>query len=223
MSSQLWERRFSKCPGGISVKYVGWRFPPKRQKSFVFRTPTRFLIQIFFNGPQIHSTLSKYLISRHYSSLLLTTAHFSSFSTIPGKWKNRGKFREMDSSKHQWRAMTSNQIFTQSTVYLWTNKKDLNRNSCLTWENERNWRFCLCFWRKTGENSPKTCQIRSFSQLYQSSWFRSFTFGWNNFVVCGKALLTVFARHWCALLSIFRDFSRFFTTVGWLKITKNGK
>ena len=37
--------------------YVGWRFSPKHQKSFDFRIPMRFLIQIFFIGPEIHYTL----------------------------------------------------------------------------------------------------------------------------------------------------------------------
>ena len=53
-------------------------FSPKRLKSFVFRSPTRFLIQIFFIGPKIHCSLCKYMISHHYCSLLLIF-RFSAF------------------------------------------------------------------------------------------------------------------------------------------------
>ena len=112
MSSQLWERRFSKCPGGISVKYVGWRFPPKRQKSFVFRTPTRFLIQIFFIGPEKHFNLWKYVIPRHYSSLLVLTSHFSSFSVIPG-------MRKIEENSVKWTLVSSNDEQWRATVYFY--------------------------------------------------------------------------------------------------------
>ena len=112
MSSQLWERRFSKCPGGISVKYVGWRFPPKRQKSFVFRTPTRFLIQIFFIGPEKHFNLWKYVITRHYSSLLVLTSHFSSFSVIPG-------MRKIEENSVKWTLVSSNDEQWRATVYFY--------------------------------------------------------------------------------------------------------
>jgi len=67
--------------------------------SLVFRTPTRFLIQIFLIGPEKHYSLWKYLISRHYCSLLLITAHFSSFSAFPGVRKKRGKLLKMSSSE----------------------------------------------------------------------------------------------------------------------------
>ena len=112
MSSQLWERRFSKCPGGISVKYVGWRFPPKRQKSFVFRTPTRFLIQIFFIGPEMHFNLWKYVNPRHYSSLLVLTSHFSSFSVIPG-------MRKIEENSVKWTLVSSNDEQWRATVYFY--------------------------------------------------------------------------------------------------------
>ena len=57
-------------------------FTKKAKKSpisLVFWTPMRFLIQIFFIGPEIHCILWKHMISRHCCSLLLITAHFHDF------------------------------------------------------------------------------------------------------------------------------------------------
>ena len=57
-------------------------FTKKAKKSpisLVFWTLMRFLIQIFFIGPEIHCSLWKHMISRHCCSLLLITAHFHDF------------------------------------------------------------------------------------------------------------------------------------------------
>ena len=87
-------------------------FHQKRQKSFVLRTQTRFLIQIFFIGPEIHYILRISKISRHCSSLLVLTRHFSSFSAFLVVRKKRGKFLKMSSKDEQWRVMTSNHIIS---------------------------------------------------------------------------------------------------------------
>ena len=95
-------KTFLKMPiRNSTCSHVGWRFSPKRQKSLVFRTPTRFLIQIFFIGPQIHFNLWKYVIPRHYSSLLVLTSHFSSFSVIPG-------MRKIEENSVKWTLVSSN-------------------------------------------------------------------------------------------------------------------
>ena len=106
-------KTFLKMPiRNSTCSHVGWRFSPTLQKSLVFRTPTRFLIQIFFIGPEKHYSLWKYMMFHHCCSLLLTTAHFSSFSAFPEVRKKRGKFLKMSSSEQQWWAMMRNQLFS---------------------------------------------------------------------------------------------------------------
>ena len=71
--------------------------------SLFFWTPTRFLIQIFFIGPDTSCSSWKYMIARHYSSLLVLTAHFQEFSSLfPYHQKGR-KWRKMNSKDEQWR------------------------------------------------------------------------------------------------------------------------
>ncbi len=77
---------------------LGGDFSPKRQKSFVLRTQTRFLIQIFFIGPEIHYTLRIYMISRHCSSLLVIFHHFLPF------WG----FGKSEGNSWKWAVRTSN-------------------------------------------------------------------------------------------------------------------
>ena len=90
---------FENALADVRWNTLGGDFSPKRQKSFVLRTQTRFLIQIFFIGPEIHCSLWKYMICHHYSSLLLTTAHFGEFSAFLWVRKNRGKFPKMSRSE----------------------------------------------------------------------------------------------------------------------------
>ena len=103
---------FENALADVRWNTLGGDFSPKRQKSFVLRTQTRFLIQIFFIGPEIHYTLRIYMISRHCSSLLVLTRHFSSFSAFLVVRKKRGKFLKMSSKDEQWRVMTSNHIIS---------------------------------------------------------------------------------------------------------------
>ena len=103
---------FENALADVRWNTLGGDFSPKRQKSFVLRTQIRFLIQIFFIGPEIHYTLRIYMISRHCSSLLVLTRHFSSFSAFLVVRKKRGKFLKMSSKDEQWRVMTSNHIIS---------------------------------------------------------------------------------------------------------------
>ena len=70
-SSQLWERRFWKCPRWFSLKYVGWRFFTKTPKIVRFTNSDKIFDSNLFIGPEIHYTLRIYMISRHCSSFFV--------------------------------------------------------------------------------------------------------------------------------------------------------
>ena len=69
----------------------------KTPSSLVFWTLIRFLIQICFIGPHKCYSLWNNMIARHYSSLLVLTAHFQEFSSL-FPYHQKGK---------KWRKMTS--------------------------------------------------------------------------------------------------------------------
>ena len=99
--------------------------------------------------------------------------------------------------------------------------KDWSQKYYQSWENERNWRFCLRFWRKTADFSSKMCEIRSFSQLRRYFWFGSLLFDPNGIVIKETTWLNVIPGHSCPTLLIFRHFTRIFETQEGLKMTKN--
>ena len=70
-SSQLWERRFWKCPRWFSVKYVGWRFFTKTPKIVRFTNSDKIFDSNLFIGPEIHYILRISKISRHCSSFFV--------------------------------------------------------------------------------------------------------------------------------------------------------
>ena len=109
-SSQLWERRFWKWPGRISVKYVcgDFRQNPKNRSFFELRQD--FWFKSFSLDQKyivLYENIWYLVITRHCSSL----CSFSSFSAFLGKRKNRGKFPKIRSRDEQWRSMTRNHIF----------------------------------------------------------------------------------------------------------------
>ena len=108
-SSQLWERRFWKCPRWCSVKYVGWRFFTKTPKIVRFTNSDKI-----FDSNLFYWTRNTLYFTNIYdiSSLLVITRHFSSFSAFLVVRKKRGKFQKMSSKDEQWRVMTSNHIIS---------------------------------------------------------------------------------------------------------------
>ena len=78
-SSQLWERRFWKCPRWCSVKYVGWRFFTKTPKIVRFTNSDKIFDSNLFYWTR--NTL--YFTNIHdISSLLVITRPYSSFFVI---------------------------------------------------------------------------------------------------------------------------------------------
>ena len=75
-SSQLWERRFWKCPRWCSVKYVGWRFFHQNTKNRSFYE----LRQDFWFKSFLLD--QKYIILYEYIWYLVIARHYSSFFVI---------------------------------------------------------------------------------------------------------------------------------------------
>ena len=149
-----------------------------------FRSPTRFLIQIFFIGPEILCSLWKYKISRHWCSLLLVTRHFQSFYTIFRSHNSQKVVwhqLKMTSNEQQWVAMTRNDILWQNTMYFRYSGRILNQESISSTEICRKW------W-KTPKNAKKlnfsfitknvpenwNFSKSSFSEFRRDFWFKSF-------------------------------------------------
>ena len=89
---------FLKMPiRNSTCSHVGWRFSPKRQKSFVFRSPTRFLIQIFFIGLRDVRTSCKrdFWVGGRFFTLIgggfLAENQKNHFFALYGRSKNRSK------------------------------------------------------------------------------------------------------------------------------------
>ena len=147
------------------------------------------------------------------SSLLVISAHHVSFFAIfslSGVSKIRKKWRKMRSGEQEWRAMTRNQIVSLTTMPLWSNKRDPNQKHHLSWENERISHFFDEFSTVFRQKRRQIRQFRSFSQLRQYFWFKSFLLAQKYIVVYGNIWLLVIARHCCSLQFIswiFLDFS----------------
>ena len=101
-SSQLWERRFWKCPRWCSVKYVGWRFFTKTPKIVRFTNSDKIFDSRSFLLDQKDIIVYEYIrylvIARRYSSLLVIFRHF-----LPFWWC--GKSEE---NSWKWAVRTSN-------------------------------------------------------------------------------------------------------------------
>ena len=78
-SSQLWERRFWKCPRWFSVKYVGWRFFTKTPKIVCFTNSDEI-----FDSNLFYWTRNTYYFMNIYdiSSLLVIARPYCSFFVI---------------------------------------------------------------------------------------------------------------------------------------------
>ena len=160
--------------GVFSLHHLKHQQHQKSQKSLFFRSPTRFLIQIFFIGPEILCSLWKYKISRYWCSLLVIFGDFHTFSgpIMVKKWCDTNwKWRITSSNDEKWYIMTKYNVFP---VFLSDFKSRINSNHIETSQivkNAKKPNFSFI-----SKNVPEIGNFSksSFSELRRDFWFKSF-------------------------------------------------